>query len=68
MQFFTLDSSRIEVFKTCFSDMVTTSNDHPCYVKHVLGRIWVFFTILGCLVGGLGGGGGGLPRDWYTTC
>ena len=24
MQFFTLDSSKIEVFKTCFSDMVTT--------------------------------------------
>ena len=23
MQFFTLDSSKIEVFKTCFSDMVT---------------------------------------------
>ena len=24
MQFFTLDSSKIEVFKTCFFDMVTT--------------------------------------------
>ena len=24
MQFFTLDSSKIEVFKTCFSDMVIT--------------------------------------------
>ena len=24
VQFFTLDNSKIEVFKTCFSDMVTT--------------------------------------------
>ena len=37
---------------------MTTENDHPCYVKHFLGRIWVFFTILGYWVGG----GGGAPK------
>ena len=63
MQFFTLDSSKIEVFETCFFDIVITYNDHPRYVKHVLGRIYVFFTLFGYWVGG-----GGLPRDGYTTC
>ena len=29
MQFFTLGSSKIEVFETCFFDVVTTNNDHP---------------------------------------
>ena len=66
MQFFTPDSSKIEVSETCFFDIVTTQYDHPRYVKHVLGRIYVFFTRFGNQVGG--GGGGGLPRDWYTTC
>ena len=64
MQFFTLDSSKMEVFETCCFDIVTTHNDHPSYVKHVLGRIYVFFTLFGYQVRG----GGGLPRDWYTTC
>ena len=45
MQFFTLGSSKIEVFKTYFVDIVTTQNDHPTYVKHVLGRICLFFTL-----------------------
>ena len=48
MQFFTLDSSKIEVSETYFFDIVTTQNDHPSYVKHVLGRICVFFTLFGC--------------------
>ena len=47
MQFFTLCCSKIEVFETCFFDIVTTQNDHPSYVKHVLGRIYVFFTRFG---------------------
>ena len=63
--FFTLGSSKIEVFETCFFDIVTTQNDHPRYVKHVLGRIYVFFTLFGY---SFPGGGGCLPRDWYTTC
>ena len=67
MQFFTLDSSKMEVFKSCFFDIVTTQYDPPSYLKQILGRIWVFFTLFGYWVG-LGGGGGGLPRNWYTTC
>ena len=57
MQFFNPDSSKIEVFKTCFFDIVTTRNDHPSYGKHVLGRIYVFFTRFGYQVGG-----GGSPK------
>ena len=62
MQFFNPDSSKIVVFETCFFDIVTTQNDHPRYVKHVLGRIYLFFTLFG------NKGGGGLLGDWYTTC
>ena len=47
MQFFTLGSSKLEVFETCFYDVVTTRHDHPRYVKHVSGRIYVFFTLFG---------------------
>ena len=45
--FFTLDSSKMEVLETYFFDMVTTKNDHPRYVKHVLSPIYVFFTLFG---------------------
>ena len=48
LQFFTLASSEIQVFKTYFFDTVATQNDHPTYVKHVSGRIYVFFTLFGC--------------------
>ena len=51
MQFFTLDSCKIEVFKLFFLILRPPKMDHPCYVKHVSGHIWVFFTILGCWVG-----------------
>ena len=61
VQFFTLGTSKIEVFETCFYDIVITENDHPLYVKHVSGRIYMFFTPFGNSV--RGGGGGGLPRD-----
>ena len=59
MQFFTPDSSKMEVFETYFFDIVTTQNDHPSYGKHVLGRMYVFFTLFGYQVGG---GGGGAPK------
>ena len=55
MQFFTLGSSKIE-FETCFYDIVITKNDHPRYVKHVLGRIFLFFILFGY------GAGGGSPK------
>ena len=64
LQFFTLGSSKIEVFETYFYDIVTTRYDHPRCVKHVLGRIYMIFTLFGYQVRG----GGGLRRDWYTTC
>ena len=47
MQIFTPGSSKIDVFETCFFDIVTTQNDHPRYVKHVLGCICVFFILFG---------------------
>ena len=65
VQFFTPDSSKIEVFETCFFDVVISLNDHPRYVKHVLGRVYMFFTLFGCWAQGVGGG---LPRDGYATC
>ena len=34
----------MEDFNTCFFDIATTQYDHPMYVKHVLGRNYVFFT------------------------
>ena len=59
MQLFTMGSSKIEVFETCFFDIVITQNDHPRYVKHVLGRIYMIFTPFGYWAGG---GGGGAPK------
>ena len=46
--------------KLIFFDIVTTQYDHPRYVKHVLGRIYVFFTLLGTRCAR--GGGGGAPK------
>ena len=59
MQFLTPDSSKIEVFETYFFDIVTTQYDHPSYGKHVLGRIYVFFTLFGYQVGRGGRGSQG---------
>ena len=57
MLFFTLGSSKkIGVSEIYFLDIATTENDHPIYVKHVLGRIYVVFTLFGYWVR-LGGGG-----------
>ena len=56
-QLFNPDSSKMKVFETYFFDIVTTQNDHPSYGKHVLGRIYVFFTLFGYQVGG-----GGSPK------
>ena len=48
MQLFTLGSSKIEVSEIYFYDIVTTQYDHPRYIRHVLGRIYVFFALFGC--------------------
>ena len=58
MQFSPLDSSKMEVLKTCLFDIVTTQYDDSSYLKHILGRIWLFFTLFGYWVLGWGGGGG----------
>ena len=47
MQLSTLGSSKIEVSETYFFDIVITQYDHPRYVKHILGRVYVFFTLFG---------------------
>ena len=65
VQFFAPGSSKIEVFELCFFDIVTTQNDHPRYVTHVLGRVYMFFTLFGYQVWGGGGsqGTGAQPAD-----
>ena len=34
-------------FRNLFFDIAITQTDHPRYVKHVSGRIYVFFTLFG---------------------
>ena len=41
-------------FQNFFFDVVTTQYDHPRYVKHVFGRIGIFFTLFGYWVWGGG--------------
>ena len=50
--FFTLYSSKIEIFKTRFFDVMTTH----IHVKHVLGFVYVFLALFGHRVPGWGGG------------
>ena len=45
--------------KRIFFDIVATHNDHPSYVKHVLGSIYVLVSLFGYWVWG---GGGGSPN------
>ena len=47
MRFFIPGCSKKEVFETYFFDIVTTQNDHPTCVKHVLGNIYVFLFLFG---------------------
>ena len=56
MHVFTLRSSKMEIFESYFSyDILTTRQDHPRYVMHVLGCICVFFTSFGYWVQRRGG-------------
>ena len=52
VQFFTLGSPKIKGSDTHFFEIVTTHNDHPSYVRHVLGSNSVFFPLFGCARGG----------------
>ena len=51
-------------FRDFFFDAVVISNDHPRYVKPVLGLPNAFIILFGYWVLR----GGGFSRDWYTTC
>ena len=48
MQFSSLGSSEMEIFKTDFFDTQTIQNDQISYVKHILAPLCVFFTLFGC--------------------
>ena len=48
--------------ETSFLDIVATHDDHLTYINHVLGSIYVFFTLFGYW----GPEGGGVARGWYT--
>ena len=48
---------KIEVSETYFLDIVTIHNAHPNNVKHVLGRVHVFFPLFACSVCVCWGGG-----------
>ena len=61
--FFTLGSSKVKGSEPFFLiDIVTMHNDHPSYLKHVLGGICVFFKPIWVL----GAGGGVLPRGGWV--
>ena len=62
MQFFTVNSSRIELFETYIFNIVTTQYDHPKYVTRVLGRIYLFLTLFGYWPHGAGG----VPKGFGT--
>ena len=57
----------MEVFKTYFFDLVTTQYDHPSYPKHVLGRVYMFFTLFGYWFGGGGGSQGIVTQPAYAV-
>ena len=50
---------------------MATHNDHPSYLKHGLGSIYVFFTLFGCWVWGRGVSPNGLVHNllmqFFTT-
>ena len=63
LQFFSLGKSKSAVSDTYFFHTVTTQNDHATYAKQ---HSCVFLHVMWVLAAGRGGGG--FPRDWYTTC
>ena len=63
MQFFSLYGSKTKVSETYFFDIVPPQYDHPRYVKHVFGRIYLFFIIFGYRVPGGGGSPKGLVHN-----
>ena len=66
MQFFTLATQISKFSDIDFFGNVTTYNDHPRYVKHVLSRMNVFSPYLGS--GSRGGGGGSEEISTQMSC
>ena len=66
---FSLYNSKIEVFETYFFDTAITLNDYTRYISHVLGRIYVFFTLFGywALLGGGGGQTGLVLTQFFNV-
>ena len=64
MQLCTPGTSKMKVFETCFFHTVTSQNDHPRYLKHIGGRINVFFIFFGYGTRGLRVS----QWDGYTMC
>ena len=56
MRVLTLHNSKTEAVEIHFCDIVIIYNDHPRYLKHVSGRICVFFTLFGYWARAWGGG------------
>ena len=59
VQFSRLGTSETEIFETDFFNALTIPNDQISYVKHVLGPLYMFFTLSSCWKKG---GGGGAPK------
>ena len=55
---FHLGQLKNQSFQNYFFDTQISRNDHLRYVKHVLGSIYVFFTLFGYRARG----GGGVPK------
>ena len=62
VQFSTLGSSKMEIFKPDFFDVLTIHNDQISYANHVLDPLYVFFTLFVCWRGD-----GGLLNDFVTS-
>ena len=61
MQFSSLGSSKMEISKTDFFDILTIQTDQISYIKHVSAPLYVFFTLFGCWGGGAPKGAGAQP-------
>ena len=48
VQFSTLSTSKMEIFKPDFFDVLPIHNGQTSYVEHVLNPLYVCFTLFGC--------------------
>ena len=62
MQFSPRAAQKSKFSKLIFFNIVTTQDDHPRYVRHVLAVFMCFSPSLGIVWGG-----GGVPRGWVDN-